>query len=87
MEYIDLAKLVTIYCVLWRHFIDYFQTNIRSPQYYVFTDDQDWVNENFRLDNAVYVSNMNNIMSYFVYQLPSHLWDGLMAKNILALAK
>jgi hypothetical protein len=33
------------------------------------------------------ISNVNNIMSHFLYQLPSHLWDGLMAKNILAKAK
>ena len=34
-----------------------------------------------------HLSNRKDVMSYFLYQLPSHLWDGLMVENILALAK
>jgi len=33
------------------------------------------------------LSNVNNIMSYFLYQLPSHLWDELMVKNTFFASK
>ncbi len=36
--------------------IEYVEKNIESPVFYIFTDDKKWVNENFKIENAVYVN-------------------------------
>ena len=33
------------------------------------------------LTNIEHLSNRKDVMSFFLYQLPSHLWDGLMVEN------
>jgi hypothetical protein len=34
---------------------DHIKSQVKEPRFYIFTDDSTWVNENFKLENAVYV--------------------------------
>jgi len=39
----------------YRKAIEYINDRIKNPVFYIFTDEKEWVNQNFKIKNAVYV--------------------------------
>jgi len=65
----------------YRAAMDYIQSKIESPRYYVFTDDKEWVKESFRLDNAVYVLHNTGIDSWQDMYLMSQCKHNIIANS------
>lgn len=61
--------------------IDYLQTKIGSLHYYIFTDDKEWVKENFRLDNAIYVQHNTGSDSWQDMYLMSQCKHNIIANS------
>jgi hypothetical protein len=61
--------------------MDYIQSKIESLQYYVFTDDKEWVRENFQLDNAVYVQHNTGRNSWQDMYLMSRCKHNIIANS------
>lgn len=61
--------------------IDYIQSKIESPKYYVFTDDYEWVKENFKLDNAFYIQHNTGSNSWQDMYLMSRCKHNIIANS------
>ncbi len=61
--------------------IDLIKEKVDKPVFYVFTDDPEWVNENFKLENAVYVHHNKGIDSWQDMYLMSECKHNIIANS------
>jgi hypothetical protein len=54
---------------------------IKSPKFFVFSDDSEWVKNNLKIDNATYVNWNNGDNSYKDMQLMSHCKHNIIANS------
>ena len=61
--------------------IAYIATKISSIQFYVFTDDPEWVNANFEIENAIYVQHNTGSDSWQDMYLMSQCKHNIIANS------
>jgi len=61
--------------------IDYIKRQVKTPLFYIFTDDKEWVNENFKLENAVYINHNSGKDSWEDMYLMSQCKHNIIANS------
>lgn len=61
--------------------IEHIKVQVKNPQFYVFTDDSAWVNENFKLTNAVFVQHNTGSNSWQDMYLMSQCKHNIIANS------
>lgn len=65
----------------YNHAISLVNEQLDTPHYFIFSNDIEWVKENLKIDNAIYVTNNTGADSYLDMYLMSHCKANILANS------
>lgn len=66
----------------YRHSIQYIREKVKNPDFYIFSDDEEWVKENLAIEGKVYfITGNENTQAYVDMQLMSYCKHNIIANS------